>query len=151
MTSVASDNQDEGRVGLGLGGPIERNTSRFGKNMPASYPRNIPPPSSQTQELLHIPDAPQGIDKPSSNLPASSGTTTYEEQRDYLVDEFGVDRSGERGQLNSKGVSAPKTQEPERNSSSGSTSSVVAAMRSRYANAVCFVFFQPHIILIIHY
>jgi hypothetical protein len=100
------------------------------RNTLSSDPRNSPSALTPRQSL-HISEAPQGIEKPSS-----PGSAAHKQQGDYAVDEFGVDRGGGYGRLELKSVNAAKAQELERKASAGSTSSIVAAMRSRYANPV---------------
>ena len=148
---IGPNNRDKGN---GLDGSAEPQTVALSTDTTDSYASSDTRNSQTRRQLLQIPDAPQGIEKSrSSNSPGSAGPTAlsaYKEQENPLVDEFGVDRSERYGQLASKSVNAAKAQELDRNSSSGSTSSIVAAMRNRYASAVCISFFQSHIIIYSH-
>jgi hypothetical protein len=100
-------------------------------------PRKSPTPWSRTpRQSLHIPDTPQLADKASSSgSPADSASSAY--KADYFPDEFGVGRNEGNGQLKSKSVNVVQAQELKR-TTSGSSGSVVAAMRTRYANAVSY-------------
>ena len=156
IVSVASNSQENSNVGPGPGESAEYNTLTSGQNISVSYPSNgaQKSPALWSQPIpqsLHIPDAPQGIEKSSSaGLPSSTDIASpaaYKQQEGYQPDEFGVDRSERYGQLKSKSINAVKLQGLERNTSSGS---IVAAMRNRYTNVVCLFLSQLHVIVTIY-